>query len=122
MHLGHIFFTGPRQNFFFTVPFPSLNRWKPPRLQMALWSQLERGVNKEPMGNLTKRFVYISLITFQMFKKISVFTSLVWHHACGTDNKRYNLADIMYLILWKSAKFGLETFFRVILQFLLFTF
>ena len=30
MHLGHIFFTGPRQTTFFTVPLPFPNRGKPP--------------------------------------------------------------------------------------------
>ena len=38
MCLGYIFFTGPCQTVFFTVPLPSPNRGKPPILQMALQS------------------------------------------------------------------------------------
>ena len=35
MHLGHFFFTWPRQKIFLHCPIPFSNRGKPPILQMA---------------------------------------------------------------------------------------
>ena len=71
------------------------------------------------MGNLTKRFVYLINNLFTVYKKnIRFHISSV--APCGTDNTRYNFADIMYAILWKSAQFGLETFFSWIIA--IFTF